>query len=505
LDQQGKIWDWFWKNVIQATWDNIQKAIGDTWQWLVDNVFKPIGDKIDLMQKVFQYLYDNVIKPVWDNIQKAIGDAWDWVSKNVFTPIHDALDKLGKAFGDTGDIIGKAWDSIKSAASGPVHFIVDKVYTEGIEKTWNDIASAVGLDLKLPDVKLGFASGGIMPGYSPGVDNQLIAVSGGESIMRPEWTRAVGAEKVHAMNAMARSGDTAGIQRVLGLAGFADGGIVGAIADIAGHIGDFIANPAKSIGDLIKGPIDAMASSVGGGNFGKMIFQFPEKIIGGLIDKAKSVVGSIAKPSSSSGGGGIGSPGAVSGDLASWIASAMTAVGVSGANWVNGLETIAMHESGGNPNAENDWDSNAAMGDPSRGIMQTIGSTFEAYRLQSLPDNIFDPVANIAAGIKYIESRYGDISSVPGLVSMAQGGGYVGYSTGGIVPTLYDNGGWLPQGLSVVRNDTGRPEPVFTGAQFDAMRANSGGTTQHVNVYATTNASAHQIASEVGWALRNQN
>lgn len=506
IDGWNNLFTWLWKNVIEPVWQGIQKAIGDAWQWLVDNVFKPVGDTIDSVQKGFQYLYDNVIKPVWDSIQKAIGDAWTWISDNVFTPIHNALDALGKAFGTTKDLISTAWDDIKSAASGPVHFIVDKVYTEGIEKTWNDIASSVGLDLKLPDVKLGFASGGIMPGYTPGTDNQLIAVSGGEAIMRPEWTRAVGADRIHAMNAMARSGDTAGIQGMLGLSGFADGGIVGFITDVASHIGDFLSNPGKAIGDMIKGPMDAMKGSVGGGNLGQMLFQFPEKIVGGLIDKAKSLVSSVVKPASGGGGGSVGSPGAVSGDLASWIGSAMSAVGVAGGNWLNGLETIAMHESGGNPTATNNWDSNAAAGDPSRGIMQTIGSTFEAYRLASLPDDIFNPVANIAAGIRYIESRYGDISNVPGLVSMAQGGGYVGYSTGGVVPTLYDNGGWLPQGVSVVENRSGRPEPVFTGSQFDRMQQSApANRVQNVSVYATTNASAHQIASEVGWALRNQN
>lgn len=37
----------------------------------------------------------------------------------------------------------------------------------------------------------GYALGGIIPGYSPGQDKFQVGVSGGESIMRPEWTRAV--------------------------------------------------------------------------------------------------------------------------------------------------------------------------------------------------------------------------------------------------------------------------------------------------------------------------
>lgn len=42
--------------------------------------------------------------------------------------------------------------------------------------------------------KLGFATGGVVPGYSPGVDNHTVAVSGGEGILTPEATRALGGE-----------------------------------------------------------------------------------------------------------------------------------------------------------------------------------------------------------------------------------------------------------------------------------------------------------------------
>lgn len=50
-------------------------------------------------------------------------------------------------------------------------------------------------------------------------------------------------------------------------------------------------------------------------------------------------------------------------------------------------------------------------------------------------------------------------------------------------PHWYDDGGYLPPGLSLVANGTGRPEPVFTGSQWDDIRAaKSGGTTVHSEV-----------------------
>jgi len=76
----------------------------------------------------------------------------------------------------------------------------------------------------------GFASGGIFPGYTPGRDTGMISVGGGEAIMRPEWTRAVGASFVHRMNAIARGSGVNGVQAEMRryLGGFASGGIAGA-------------------------------------------------------------------------------------------------------------------------------------------------------------------------------------------------------------------------------------------------------------------------------------
>lgn len=80
-------------------------------------------------------------------------------------------------------------------------------------------------------------------------------------------------------------------------------------------------------------------------------------------------------------------------------------------------------ESGGNPSARNDWDSNAAMGDPSVGLLQVIGSTFRAFRDPSLPDDQTDPLANLVAGIKYATATYGGPASIwPTTAGYANGG-----------------------------------------------------------------------------------
>ncbi|MEV0249097.1 transglycosylase SLT domain-containing protein [Nocardia sp. NPDC050712] len=83
-------------------------------------------------------------------------------------------------------------------------------------------------------------------------------------------------------------------------------------------------------------------------------------------------------------------------------------------------------ESGGNPNAINLWDSNAAAGIPSKGLMQTIDPTFNSYKLPG-HDDIYNPVDNIIAGSRYAIERYGSLSNVPGIAAMNAGGSYVGY------------------------------------------------------------------------------
>jgi SLT domain-containing protein len=78
-------------------------------------------------------------------------------------------------------------------------------------------------------------------------------------------------------------------------------------------------------------------------------------------------------------------------------------------------------ESGGNPNAINLTDINAQRGDPSKGLMQVISETFAAYRNPSLSSNIYDPLANIFAGVNYAVHRYGN----PGWLSvLGHGHGY---------------------------------------------------------------------------------
>ncbi|GGU93291.1 hypothetical protein GCM10010211_70160 [Streptomyces albospinus] len=100
-------------------------------------------------------------------------------------------------------------------------------------------------------------------------------------------------------------------------------------------------------------------------------------------------------------------------NLDGWIRQAldiMKSKGIPGS--YEGLHRNIMRESSGNPNAVNGWDVNAVNGCPSKGLLQVIQPTFEAYHVAGTADNLTDPVANITAAANYAAHRYGSIDNV---------------------------------------------------------------------------------------------
>ncbi|HEX6356784.1 transglycosylase SLT domain-containing protein [Actinophytocola sp.] len=139
---------------------------------------------------------------------------------------------------------------------------------------------------------------------------------------------------------------------------------------------------------------------------------------------------------SGGGGGGLGPSGGPPaggpppGNVQEWIKQAIEILRQNGINVSEAdaqrIWQIIQHESGGNPSAINNWDSNAAKGTPSKGLMQCIDPTFNSYKLPGRND-IWNPVDNICAGVNYAISRYGSLANVPGIKATASGGSYVGY------------------------------------------------------------------------------
>ena len=102
---------------------------------------------------------------------------------------------------------------------------------------------------------------------------------------------------------------------------------------------------------------------------------------------------------------GVPSPGGSGVD--SWINQALGILKLD-SSFAPGIKNMIQKESSGNARAVNNWDSNAKKGTPSKGLMQTIDPTFKAWALPGYNSDVFDPVSNIIAGVRYAQNRYGD-------------------------------------------------------------------------------------------------
>lgn len=267
-------------------------------------------------------------------------------------------------------------------------------------------------------------------------------------------TNKVSTDNKNIMSLLAQSGLTYGTGMVTELGqGVKDseGNLITIVNDLANKVVQQfkttfgIASPSKvmyQIGDFLgQGLINGMQAND--------INSFITKWIGDTSSLTQnglgSVIGQLLQPMFAKGdnkgiistvynlvhnglGSLFGGGGAVSGDLSQWITAAMALTGV-GPEWYTPLASIIEHESGGDPNSINLYDINAIEGHPSKGLMQLIDENMQDYHLPGLTD-IYNPVANIAAGIKYIEARYGSVFNVPGIRSMSSGGSYVGYVGG---------------------------------------------------------------------------
>lgn len=571
---------WAWEHRIKPAWNALTTAL--TWAW--DNIIKPLFESfkegVRLIGVAFTWAYENVIKPAWDGVGRIISWVWENVIKKAFESFKLGLETLKGWFDTIVKAIGTVWESLQETVKKPLRFMVDIVFNKGIRVAWNSVAGLIGAD-QLPEMKVeGLKTGGtvdarklpfqdqtygVMSGYAPGRDDRLIAVGGGEPVLRPEAGRVLGTGWVNGINSAARNGGVGGVRRWMRDA-YADGGIVESMRRFAvtnvpgmqltsglrftdsgyhskGMAGDFsdtsanrttpgmqrlsnlIANtfgPPKTLQlihhpfnrnigqqvgwvgdgmgfygagtmlehqdhvhwaagspvDNIQGDdqsvfgsiVDGITGLVGrgaaalfdaalaptdlaikglakilGGNespFGKM----PQGFYDAVKSKLREFIVSKDGDGRSVLGAGVGMPSPGSGPVMDQVREAMLPYGWhEGAEW-DALVQLVQGESSWNPTARNP--SSGAYG-----LFQFLGSTKDAY----LPDENPNPRIQGAAGARYIKDRYGSPTKAWAFWNAQS-------------PHWYDNGGWLKKGLTMVRNDTGKPEPVLTNQQWDWVK-----------------------------------
>lgn len=455
-----------------------------------------------------------IIEEASTGARKTAVNQFEAMSKGVQDAMSSMVSGIRTSWGDLKKLIGRPINDAIGVINNPL--------ISGVNSLLSSVGAASSKKLtKLSKIK--FASGGVMPGYTPGQDvhdfysptGGKLSLSGGEAIMRPEWTRAVGgAAAVDRMNAAARAGrlafKTGGVY--MGKSGSARVTLQGKdftakfaaalvqAMNYAGqqfritqggfrprtsysgtsHAGDAvdIARPYNSatVAALRKAGIAAW-DRAGKGNWidhvhgvplpgygygaGSAVWQAQDYLRGGDglggRDNGPRDENTIAAIIENGGSGSLGLaeqlndkirkpfdaakkklPGAIgaalsktldivgdeaktylekfestpaSGSSGQWDSVILKALDIVGqpSSMLSTTRRRLMQESSGNARAINNWDSNAKNGTPSKGLMQVIDPTFAAYRDKSLKNDIWDPLANIVASMRYALSRYGSL------------------------------------------------------------------------------------------------
>ena len=249
-------------------------------------------------------------------------------------------------------------------------------------------------------------------------------------------------------------------------------------------------NPFAGLWESLK---EKVRSGVGDSPLGDTLFEMPQKLITGAMDWATRKLAELGDWASDKIDDAAGAT------RWSGVASqALVMEGQFGPKRLAALLRRMNQESGFNPRAVNNWDSNAKAGTPSKGLMQVIEPTFRAYARPGYDKDIYDPLSNILASIRYAMARYGNLEKAYNRAG--------GYADGGLVtPILHDSGGRLEPGISVIANKTRRPETILPPEESDALKriAKRGGDGEPTIIYENTihaePNTAKELVSELMW------
>ncbi|MFF4777515.1 NlpC/P60 family protein [Microtetraspora fusca] len=290
---------WAYRNVkwFRDGVDAAFRVVGAVATWLWKTIIVPAFQAIGAAAT---WLWQKIISPAFKGIGAAISWATDKIIKPAFAGLKAGIDAVKKGFEIAVSAIKTAWNKIGDIAKAPVRFVIDTVLNRGILAAWNKVASFFNIkpdNLQVP-MPRGFATGGVLPGYTPGRDvhtftsptGGALRLSGGEAVMRPEWVRAVGEDYINASNAAARRGGAGAVARMLGLVGdpgpgFADGGIIGGIKSFFGQAKDWFVGGIRKAASVVVDPVlSAIEHSLGGSDFARGLASVPRRMVNGFLN-----------------------------------------------------------------------------------------------------------------------------------------------------------------------------------------------------------------------------
>ncbi|BDZ81420.1 phage tail tape measure protein [Claveliimonas bilis] len=490
----GGIWDGI-SETIQMVWTGIKDFFSEIWQQIYTVIEVPLNLIKSIIEGVMYAIYA-VIYTIWEVIKAALGAAWNWIKDTasaIFTPIIGFFSGVWTGIKDTAidiwntikDTLGSIWNaikekvtsvfstmwnyikdgftSLKNTLGGIVRGIANAIISpigkaiNGVIKGVNWILDKVGSkkQFDLWDVPK-FAKGaggirkdtiGIVNDQKGPVYEELIVppkgkpfIAKGRDVMLPleKGTKIMPAKQTKEM--MKSIPHFAG-----GIGEFASG-VWETVKDFTGNVFDYITHPKK----IVQIAIDKFTSfagivepwlTVAKGAVGS--------VIDGIVDFIKGIFDTETKINYSPTAG-----------VEQWRGLAEKALRMTGQYTPANLERMLFQmqtESGGNPNAINNWDINAKNGTPSKGLMQVIDPTFRSYAMQGFNTNIWDPLSNMLAAIRYSIARYGSLTRAWQGHGYANGIGDIGLSDLFSMPLL--DVSWFKEGGILTK-----PAAFATGA-----------------------------------------
>ncbi|MCX4543768.1 hypothetical protein [Streptomyces sp. NBC_01565] len=492
----GAIAMWLWESTFKPAFEGIADAAVWLWEHALRPVFTWIGDKATALWREY-------ISPAWESMKsgtRSLGDRfrefWDsyvkpvfnWIAdkatwlyeigiKPVFDRIKQAVGLVKDAFVWAKDGIKTAWDQLVDITRKPVRFIVETVYNGGIVPVWNAVAKIAGLG-QLEKMK--FASGGSVFGAGTATSDSIPALlSNGEHVWTAREVQAAGGHSVvESLRQRAlRSGSTFAAGGAVGIPRFAEGGVVDWFSGKAQKIGsavmtgiDFLSNPGKGWDLATKALREKINEKLTGNQWAQALSQLPLAMLKSL--KARIVT---AADDLIGGGSASGSVAAAVGFARSQAGKPYQWGGAGNPSWdcsgfMSGIQKVILGQS---PLGRL-WSTFSFQGDTApAGWRRNLRSPF----MVGITNNGVGHTAGTLAGMN-VESRGGD-----GVIVGSRARGYnnsLFQDWYGFAPALgkFDSGGYLQPGMNLAYNGTGRPEPVFTTGQANALTSMAARGTQ---------------------------
>lgn len=504
-------WDW------DRAWSGIKKIVGGIFQaiWGLFNLYffgkifggikalftKDIvgvlrrGGKFILMAAKAPFRLLSAYFTFWKNTAvKTFKGALKTIV-GVFGIFKTIKDNAIEAMKTLRDKLGDIMDAIGKKLRKPIVGFLDLVLNNGLIDGVRTLQGWLGVKDKSKLKHVGgfggkYASGGVLPGYTPGKDvhhfvsptGGNLHLSGGEGILIPQATRALGGKAgIDEINRRAKRGQA-----------FAKGGIFWPTTtkqlsgDYPGHTGVDISGP----GIMGKPVFAAQAGIVSAAKRLATSYGIHARIMG--VDGIESIYAHMSKMMVRAGqivkaGTQIGNVGSTGNSTGPHLHFEVRPGGTRGAAlaYLNNGKIPKGGQVGGKDSKADSLSASAtrALKDPLSWLSKRVSGGMEKVGalgggmgdfVKRIPGKLLSGVAN---KIKDLAMKALDVSKdwfKKGSKNGRWSSGLRGF-TGGKGPALYDNGGYLPPGLSMVMNKTSKPEPVLTSDQWDRILAARGG------------------------------